>query len=133
MTIINCTPHEIVITGGPSIPASGQVARVNANLTPIGEVVTAPCTGGIDEHEHRVFCGCPEEGTGWTAPIFHQEFGEITGLPAPAPGVKFVVSAVVLAAAKAWSRGDCLAPATGHPDVIRNEKGQIVSVPGFVC
>ena len=29
-------------------------------------------------------------------------------------------------------RNDLLAPATGHPETVRNEQGQIVSVPGFV-
>jgi hypothetical protein len=36
---------------------------------------------------------------------------------------------MVLAAS---NRDDLVAPATGHPDTIRNEKGQIISVPGFV-
>ena len=32
----------------------------------------------------------------------------------------------------ASSRSDLVAPASGHPDTVRNEKGQIVSVPYFV-
>lgn len=61
--------------------------------------------------------------------ICRQEFGEVEGLPAPQKGVKLIVSAMVLSAS---DRDDLVAPATGHPDTIRNEKGHIVSVPGFV-
>jgi len=110
MTIINCTPHTIVITGGPSIPASGTLARVTADLEEIDKVQVGA----------------------WFRPVFSQTFGEITGLPEPRTGVYFIVSAIVLQAAKAQGRTDCLAPATGHPDTVRNEKGHIVSVPGFV-
>lgn len=61
--------------------------------------------------------------------ICRQEFGEVEGLPAPEEGVKLIVSAMVLSAS---NRTDLVAPATGHPDTVRNEKGHIVSVPGFV-
>ena len=64
--------------------------------------------------------------------VCEQTFGEITGLPEPVEGVKYIVSALVLAAAKAAGRTDVVAPATGHPACVRNEKGFIVSVPGFV-
>jgi len=61
--------------------------------------------------------------------ICRQEFGEVKGLPAPEKGVKLIVSAMVLSAS---DRDDLVAPATGHPETKRNEKGHIVSVPGFV-
>lgn len=56
-------------------------------------------------------------------------YGEIQNLPGPAEDTLYIVSAMVRSASK---REDLVAPATGHPDAIRNEKGQIVSVPGFV-
>ena len=56
------------------------------------------------------------------------EWGEVTGLPAPQEGLIYIVSALVAQAAK---RPDVVSPASGHPDVVRNN-GQIVSVPGFV-
>ena len=62
--------------------------------------------------------------------ICHVEFGEITGLPEPEEGVVYIVSGMVAAAAK--NRTDVVAPATGHPQCVRNDQGQIVSVPGFV-
>lgn len=61
--------------------------------------------------------------------LFRQTFGEVEGLPEEKAGTLYIVSAMVL---NAVDRSDCVAPATGHPDVVRNEAGQIVSVPGFV-
>jgi len=64
--------------------------------------------------------------------IAEQEFGEITGLPNPLPDTIYIVSGIVAAAAKKQGRTDCVAPATGHPECVRDERGQIKSVPGFV-
>lgn len=99
----NFTPHAIVLNDGRSFASEG-LARVKATFTSFDE-------NGVCE----------------------QEFGEVTGLPPePADGVLYIVSALVLTAAKAQGRTDCVAPATGHPDCVRNDKGFIVSVPGFV-
>lgn len=56
-------------------------------------------------------------------------FGEVTDLPEPRDGVMYIVSALVAQAAR---RDDVVSPATGHPEAKRNEKGHIISVPGFV-
>lgn len=61
--------------------------------------------------------------------VYRQVFGEIQGLPEAQDGVRYIVSGLVLSAS---DRQDLVAPATGHPEVVRNEKGHIVSVPGFV-
>ena len=58
-----------------------------------------------------------------------QVFGEVQDLPEEAADTVYIVSAMVLSAT---SRQDVIAPATGHPGTVRNEKGHIVSVPGFV-
>ena len=57
------------------------------------------------------------------------KYGEIENLPEPKDNTYYIVSALVLAAT---DRKDLIAPATSHPAVIRNEAGQIDSVPGFV-
>jgi len=103
MKFINLTPHALTVGGVGEIEPSGTVARVQASFT---------------EFDADNVC--------------EQEFGEISGLPEVAEGTTYVVSALVLNAAKAAGRTDCVAPATGHPDVVRNEQGHIVSVPGFV-
>lgn len=61
--------------------------------------------------------------------ICFQQFGEVTGLPEKEEGVLIIVSAMVM---EASNRDDLVAPATGHPETIRNSKGHIVSVPCFV-
>jgi len=99
MEYINLTPHTIVMNDGREFPASGTVARVSSGYTAI-----------VDD-------------------VAKQSFGEVSDLPEPKDGARFIVSAMVLAAT---SRDDVVAPATGHPDCVRNEKGHIVSVPCFV-
>lgn len=63
--------------------------------------------------------------------LYRQTFGDIIGLPEPKEDTMYIVSSIVLSAAKEAGRTDCVAPATGHPDCIR-ENGFIKSVPGFV-
>ena len=58
------------------------------------------------------------------------QFGAVSGLPEAIADTYFIVSAIVAAAVP--GRRDLVSPATGHPDCRRNDKGQIVSVPGFV-
>ncbi len=64
--------------------------------------------------------------------MMRNEYGQVEGLPEPQEGVVYVVSGLVLDRAKAEGRTDCVAPDTGR-DVIRDEKGQIEAVRGFVC
>ena len=58
-------------------------------------------------------------------------YGDIVGLPESKEDTIYIVSAIVLSAAKAAGRKDCVAPATGHPNCVRKD-GFIVSVPGFI-
>lgn len=60
--------------------------------------------------------------------ICHVEYGEVEGLPEPKTNTMYIVSQMVL---NASNRTDLVAPATGHPDCVR-ENGFIKSVPGFV-
>lgn len=50
----------------------------------------------------------------------------------PSKRGKYIISAIVLAAAKAKGRIDCVAPATNHPAMVRDEQGNIVSVPCLI-
>ena len=56
-------------------------------------------------------------------------FGDVVGLPDKQDGVLLITSALVAQAAK---RHDVISPASGHPECVRNDKGHIMSVPGFV-
>lgn len=100
---VNLTPHNINLNDGTVIEPSGQVARVSQSFTK------------------------PNEKN-----ICRQEFGDVVNLPNPQEGVIYITSGIVLGAAKQQGRTDVVAPATGHPDTIRNEKGYVVSVPCFV-
>ena len=98
---INATPHPIVLNDGRVFEPSGVVPRVSQTITEFDSDLIAV-----------------------------QNFGEVEGLPEAEPGVVYIVSAMVLSAAK--DRVDLVAPATNHELTIRNEKGHIISVPGFV-
>lgn len=102
-TIINLTPHEVNL-GGYIVAPSGLVARVSTSYEEVAQVA------GI--------------------PVYRAVFGEVTGLPEPAPGAVYLVSGMVAAAVP--DRADVFAPATGHPGVVR-VAGQVASVPGVVC
>ena len=101
MKFINLTPHTITLNDGTSFPTEG-VARVSDTYTEFN-------TSGVCKVKH----------------------GAIEGLPEPEANTTFIVSAMVLAAAKEKGREDVVAPATGPPECKR-ENGFIVSVPGFV-
>lgn len=101
MKFINLTPHTITLNDGTSFPTEGN-ARV-------ADIYTKFNANGICKVKH----------------------GEIENLREPEANTTFIVSAMVLAAAKEKGREDVVAPATGHPECKR-ENGFIVSVPGFV-
>lgn len=56
-------------------------------------------------------------------------FEPIVEIPDPQPGVVYIVSGLVTQVIK---RTDVVSPATSHPECVRDENMQIVSVPGFV-
>ncbi len=58
-----------------------------------------------------------------------QVFGDIIDLPAPQDDTLYIVSGMVFGAT---DRNDVIAPATGHPDTVRNDRGHIVNVPAFL-
>lgn len=102
MKFKNFTPHAIMLNDGRAFESEG-IARVASSFT---------------DFDANGVC--------------NQMFGDLVGLPSPQNGVLYIVSAIVLTAAKAQGRNDCVAPATGHPLCKRNDAGHIVSVPGFV-
>ena len=99
MIFLNYTPHNVVLNNGDIFESQG-IARVYSSFTDTD-------MDGICE----------------------VVYGEVTGLPEPKNGVRYIVSAIVLSVS---NREDLVAPATGHPETIRNDKGHIVSVPCFV-
>jgi len=97
MTLINLTPHEVVLCG-IKIPASGQQARV---------AMTRQQTGTL-------------EINGTAVPIYRTVLGTVTGLPEAAEGIGYIVSAMVRSAAP--ERRDLYSPA----DLQRDATGAVI-------
>jgi hypothetical protein len=97
MTIINLTPHEVVLCG-VRIAASGQQARV-ATTRKLGT--------------YTVVSDRP-------VPIYYTVLGAVTGLPEAAEGVGYIVSALVRSAAP--DRRDIYSPA----DLVRDSAGIVI-------
>ena len=104
VTFKNYTPHPIKLNDGRIFESVG-VARVSSKLSHFDE--NGICT---------------------------QMFGEVTGLPETFEKYTlYIVSSLVMNACATTHRHSLVvAPSTGHPETVRDDKGFIVSVPGFV-
>ena len=101
ITFINLTPHVITEVITNLILQSEGVARVATT----SEVVAT--YNGID--------------------IFNTVYGELQGLPKPKTNTLYIVSGLVLDAAKRLGRDDCIAPG----ELVRDDKGQPIGCKGF--
>ena len=110
MAIVNLTPHSIVLNDGRIFEPSGTVARITKDFVP-GRTIDGIST--------------------WRECIVGME----NIPPAGSDGNTYIVSGMVLEALRGFE-GDyytnIVAPSTGHPSTVRNDKGHIVSVAGFV-
>ncbi|ADQ06175.1 conserved hypothetical protein [Caldicellulosiruptor hydrothermalis 108] len=106
---VNCTPHAINIQteqGIVTIPPSGISIRIESQQTQIGEINGIPVV-------RTVYTGL--------------------NLPEPEPDTVYIVSTVVLQAAREMGiqRNDLVAPDTGPQSAVRDGTGQIVAVRRF--
>ncbi len=104
MNLINLTPHAVVICspeGEPiaTIPPSGQVARCAEQAQ---QVATIELPGGV------------------SVPVLRMAFGQVEGLPEPAEGVGYIVSALVASAVPHRTE------VFGVAQPVRNPAGQVV-------
>ena len=105
--IKNLTPHtlhlydengiEVVL----SIPPSGMVAREGTKREYVGEI------DGV--------------------PVFRTEYGSVVGLPAPCPGVVYVVSGKTRSHADVCNRSDVYQPG----ELLRDEAGRTIGAIGL--
>lgn len=105
--LVNLTPHAVVLEnplGSVTFEPSGLVARIEQETTHKGQ--------------YQIF-----------DIVSYVTIGN--NLPEPEEGKRFLVSAMVLALGKELGRTDLLAPDTNRAK--RNDKGHIISVPGFVA
>jgi len=117
MKIVNCTKHSINLNDGTSFEPTKHFARVTSIHTMSQSIV---CETKNTSQKHII------------APVFDITYDKIEGLPDPQFDTVYIVSTIALNAAKSIGRTDCMAPATGHQDAVRNDLGHILSVPGFV-
>ena len=119
--IINCTPHAIMLNNGVVFPPSEIQIRVQEE-------------SWLEDTLNVTVSPDPEDES-FGVDLFGVEY-DLTesDLPEAKLGVRYIVSGKVLDAIKAngIKRYDFWAPATGHVDARRNDKGQIISVPGFI-
>lgn len=123
MKVINLTPHKIVVANqkwsagcGISMSDTANWPEVRVEYPASGEVVRLD----FESHEEGKLDGFS----------ISQQVLVGHNLPDPVEGTYLLISAMVLAEARVMGRTDCLAPDTSNAK--RNEKGHIISVPGFV-
>lgn len=108
MAFVNLTPHTInlksVLGEEITIPASGQVARVQTSF------------------------GQDQSIMGF--PITHTRLEGVVGLPDPVEGFTFIVSGMVAQHPSMKDRPDVVAPDTIN--AIRDNLGNIMAVRGFL-
>lgn len=108
---LNMTPHPIKLNDGREFAPCGIVARVEDEFGPI---VDGCCT--VSRGKVKFF----QDGEEYRLTAYDVEL------------YVCIVSAMVLEETRNWTSAVFVAPATGHPETVRNEKGHIVSVPCFV-
>jgi len=110
-TFVNLTPHTVSV-----ILASGETLTIDPQPTPARV-----------SQSHTVITRSDDgDQSGRTVEIAAPVYGEIVGLPAPAPTVAYICSVFVANAAAAIGRTDVLYPDSG-PDAARKD-GHIVAV-----
>jgi hypothetical protein len=116
--IVNLCPHplNIFLESGSKleIPTSGTVARVSTVRVRDGAVSTF-----ISDDEAL-----------YVIPTFRITYGEVTGLPSPVEGTFYVVSLLVKQACP--TRADLLTVDSSPDGAVRDERGAIIGVRGFV-
>jgi len=110
---VNLTPHEVKVVdekGNPIlvVPPSGVQARLGTNFAEVRKILGIPV--------HKV------------------TYGEIQGLPPePEPNTIYIVSSLCLAGVPEKFKDCVVAPNTNPGFAIRDEKGNIVGVKGFLA
>jgi hypothetical protein len=104
MQFVNLTPHGVTI------------ARKNGSTFTV-----APSGTVARREERRVEC----DPLDWGIAIGVAEYGDVTGLPAPVPGVAYIVSGLVLSAVP--HRHDVFAPGPA----VRDDQGRVIGCRGL--
>lgn len=105
--IYNCTPHDL------------NIVRKNGTILTVKPSGIVPRCASTEEQVGII----GDSNTG--IEITQQQLGEVTDLPDPEPGTRYIVSRMVANAAT--NRDDLLVPGS----LIRNDQGQVVGCKGL--
>lgn len=133
--VVNLTPHRLDIrcqNGGVMVvEPSGVVARVAQEDSATGSVpvvigLSCAACGGVVEYDEPCACGCRDSfPTFRRIRITSTTYGKVENLPAPAPGMAFVVSGMVASAVS--GRNDVFSPGP----LVRDDAGRVVGCEGL--
>lgn len=115
VTLMNCTPHEIVVRS--------EDGAVLYSIAPSGNIARAD---GVRKHVEDLILDM-RAGHGKPVPVCRVSYGSLTGLPEPHDGVLYVVSVLAAQAAKAVGRSDVLVV----DQAVRDEQGRVIGCRGF--
>lgn len=126
MKLINLTPHDINIITTPVIQDTITnhyflAPNIEPEITVIKSSGIARCKQ-VDNYEGSLVLD-----NGYAVPIHSLSFKEITGLPKPEKDTRYIVSAIVLNAAKAAGRTDCMAVTY----TVYDDQGHIIGCAAF--
>ncbi len=106
-SLINLTPHDINIITSEVIFDSESKHYLLKDKNSLEQVTIKSSGIARCKQEENYECSIvSENGNG--IPIYSISFGEIQGLPEEKEGIIYIVSAIVLNAAKSQGRKDCV-------------------------
>lgn len=109
MKLVNLTPHDIVVAD----KEAPEGTRIVTTITPSGDVARVATTNILENVIEGV-------------KYYRQKVGRVQRLPAPVPGVYYIVSSAVRMALP--ERSDLVSP--GYP--VRDGKGRQIACDGLV-
>lgn len=131
MKLINMTPHVVTLLaeGFAVFDSKAKCYRLPSTMTPF-VLAEFPSAGIARCAVSEVLLGEQDvDGCDFTIPFVGVSFGEIEGLPAPANGTVYIVSAIVANAARAQGRHDVVVPAR----MVRDAEGKILGCLAFAA
>ena len=130
MTIKNLTPHALVLLAeDPAGEITGSVGFGRGAREARFRTVAELTTEGVARATTSVEAVGTVEVNGQTVPVTKTIFGGTGDLPAPAEGVRLVVSLITASAAQAEGRSTDDLLVVG--EAVRDEGGRIIGVTGF--
>ena len=128
MKLVNLTPHAVSVFDHASaqlLKRAGDMDEFRALLAKHPPLLRLPSSGMARVDVERVLVDALRLPEG-VIPIYRSQFtSRVHDLPDPQPGVRYVVSAIVLRACP--ERSDLLVPVEG----VRDPHGRIVGCTGF--